>query len=134
MLIVNEWQVNQPANQPVTKPAFETVTAEVREPENEKDWDSEMPNSDELITPLATSDEDNVPKGSKPKSVEFDVIDMSSPMLENGMKFADVYQFREAVREYNLKIGKDLSFVKNDKGKVIILCKDEHCNYRVYGS
>jgi hypothetical protein len=62
------------------------------------------------------------------------VIDMSSPVLENGMKFADVYQFREAVREYNLKIGKDLSFVKNDKDKVIIVCKDEHCNYRVYGS
>ena len=55
-------------------------------------------------------------------------------MLENGMKFADVYQFREAVREYNLKIRKDLSFVKNDKDKVIIVCKDEHCNYRVYGS
>uniref|UniRef100_A0A2N9G9T6 SWIM-type domain-containing protein n=1 Tax=Fagus sylvatica TaxID=28930 RepID=A0A2N9G9T6_FAGSY len=124
---------SQPASQRVTEPA-ETVTAEVREPENEKDWDSEMPNSDELITPLATSDEDNVPKGPKPKSVEFDVIDMSSPMLENGMKFADVYQFREAVREYNLKIGKDLSFVKNDKDKVIIVCKDEHCNYRVYGS
>uniref|UniRef100_A0A2N9IN90 Transposase MuDR plant domain-containing protein n=1 Tax=Fagus sylvatica TaxID=28930 RepID=A0A2N9IN90_FAGSY len=124
---------SQPASQRVTEPA-ETVTAEVREPENEKDWDSEMPNSDELITPLATSDEDNVPKGPKPKSVEFDVIDMSSPVLENGMKFADVYQFREAVREYNLKIGKDLSFVKNDKDKVIIVCKDEHCNYRVYGS
>jgi predicted Rdx family selenoprotein len=90
-----------------------------------------MPNSDELISPLATSDEDI---GPKPKSVEFDVMDMSNPVLENGMKFADVYQFREAVREYNLKIGKDLSFVKNDKDKVIIVCKDEHCYYRVYGS
>ena len=64
-----------------------------------------MPNSDELITRLATSDEEKVPKGPKPKSVEFNVIDMSNPMLENGMKFANVYQFREAVREYNLKIG-----------------------------
>ena len=45
-----------------------------------------------------------------------------------------MYQFREAVREYNLKMGNDLSFVKNDKDKVIIVCKDEHCNYRVYGS
>ena len=45
------------------------------------------------------------------KSVEFDVIDMSSPVLENGMKFVDVYQFRKVVREYNLKIGKDLSFL-----------------------
>ena len=93
-----------------------------------------MLKNDELISPLATSDEEKVPKGPKPKSVEFDVIDMSNPVLENGMKFVDVYQFREAVREYNLKKGKDLSFVKNDKDKVIIVCKDKHCNYRVYGS
>ena len=62
-----------------------------------------MPNSVELISPLATSDEDI---GPKPKSVEFDVMDMSNSVLENGMKFADVYRFREAVREYNLKIGR----------------------------
>ena len=37
------------------------------------------------------------------------------------------------MRKYNLKIGKDLSFVKNDKDKVIIVCKDD-CNYGVYGS
>ena len=67
-----------------------------------------MPNSDELISSLATSDEE---KGPKPKSVKFDVMDMSNPVLENGMKFVDVYQFRKVVREYNLKIGKDLSFL-----------------------
>jgi hypothetical protein len=89
-----------------------------------------MANSDELISPKATTDEE---KGPKPKSVEFDMVDMSNPVLENGMKFGDVYQFREAVREYNLKKGKDLSFVKNEKDKVIIVCKDEHCNYKVYG-
>uniref|UniRef100_A0A2N9HBF3 SWIM-type domain-containing protein n=1 Tax=Fagus sylvatica TaxID=28930 RepID=A0A2N9HBF3_FAGSY len=106
---------SQPASQTVTEPASKTVTAQVREPEFKKDWDSEKPNSDELISPLATSDEE---KGPKPKSVEFHVMGMSNPVLENGMKFADVYQFREAMREYNLKIGKDLSFVKNDKDKI----------------
>uniref|UniRef100_A0A2N9J5M7 CCHC-type domain-containing protein n=1 Tax=Fagus sylvatica TaxID=28930 RepID=A0A2N9J5M7_FAGSY len=94
------------ASQPASQPACETASNQI--------WDSEMANSDELISFKATSDEEN---GLKPKSVEFDVMDMSNPVLENGMKFADVYQFREAVREYNLKIGKDLSFVKNDKDK-----------------
>jgi hypothetical protein len=119
---------SQPPSQPPCETPSETAS------QLEKDWNSEMPNSDELISPLATSDEERVPKAPKPRSVEFDVIDMSNPVLENGMKFSDVYQFREAVREYNLKIGKDLSFVKNDKDKVIIVCKDEHCSYRVYGS
>uniref|UniRef100_A0A2N9EU15 CCHC-type domain-containing protein n=1 Tax=Fagus sylvatica TaxID=28930 RepID=A0A2N9EU15_FAGSY len=95
----------------------------------------ETPNQPPSQPPCETAnDEERVPKAPKPRSVEFDVIDMSNPVLENGMKFSDVYQFREAVREYNLKIGKDLSFVKNDKDKVIIVCKDEHCSYRVYGS
>uniref|UniRef100_A0A2N9GEU7 SWIM-type domain-containing protein n=1 Tax=Fagus sylvatica TaxID=28930 RepID=A0A2N9GEU7_FAGSY len=132
------------ASQPASQPTCETPSQPPSQPpcetpsetasQLEKDWNSEMPNSDELISPLAISDEERVPKAPKPRSVEFDVIDMSNPVLENGMKFSDVYQFREAVREYNLKIGKDLSFVKNDKDKVIIVCKDEHCSYRVYGS
>jgi hypothetical protein len=79
---------SQPANQTVTEPASETVTEQVREPEFEKDWDSEIANSDELISPKATTNEE---KGQKPKSVEFDVMDMSNPVLENGMKFTDVY-------------------------------------------
>ena len=89
-----------------------------------------MANSNELISPKATTDEEN---GPKPKSVEFDVVDMSNLVLENGVKFADVYQFRKAMRDYNLKKMKDLSFVKNEKDKVIIVCKDEQCNYKVYG-
>ena len=47
-----------------------------------------MTNIDELISPKATTDEE---KGPKPKSMEFDVMDMSNLVLENGMEFADVY-------------------------------------------
>ena len=91
-----------------------------------------------MISPKATTNEEKDPK---PKIVEFDMVDMSNPavdmsnpVLENGMKFANVYQFKEVVTEYNLKKENDLLFVKNGKDKVIIVCKDEHCNYSVYDS
>uniref|UniRef100_A0A2N9HPZ0 Uncharacterized protein n=1 Tax=Fagus sylvatica TaxID=28930 RepID=A0A2N9HPZ0_FAGSY len=101
---------------------------EVEDEDSEMDlWDGLLSGDEDLLDtaiaaysqgmasqPATTTNEE---RGPKPKSVEFDVVDMSNPVLENGMKFADVYQFREAVREYNLKIGKDLSFVKNDKDK-----------------
>jgi hypothetical protein len=38
-----------------------------------------MANSDELISPKATIDEE---MGPKPNSVKFDVVDMSNPVLE----------------------------------------------------
>ncbi len=47
-----------------------------------------MANSDELISLKATTDEE---KGPKPKSVEFNVVDISNPVLENGIMFADMY-------------------------------------------
>jgi hypothetical protein len=73
----SQGMTSQPTSQPASQPACETAS------QLEKDWDFEMPKSDELISPLATSDEKKVPKGPKPKSVEFDVIDMSNPVLEN---------------------------------------------------
>uniref|UniRef100_A0A2N9H1Q0 MULE transposase domain-containing protein n=1 Tax=Fagus sylvatica TaxID=28930 RepID=A0A2N9H1Q0_FAGSY len=88
-------------------------------------WDDLLSGDEDLLdTAVATTDEE---KGPKPKSVEFDMVDMSNPVLENGMKFADVYQFKETVREYNLKKGKDLSFVKNGKDKLQGLVLKKRC-------
>ena len=46
---------SQPASQPACETANETAS------QLEKDWDSEIPNSDELISPLATCDEEKNP-------------------------------------------------------------------------
>ena len=45
---------------------------------------------------MMSSDEE---KGPNLKSVEFDEVDMINPVLKNGMKFVDVYVFKEVVRE-----------------------------------
>jgi hypothetical protein len=80
------------------------------------------------------SDED---VSSLPKCVTrcrtFQAIDLINPNFENGQRFPDVYTFREAIRQYNVLRGKDIIFKKNDKDRVCIVCKDSHCEYRVYG-
>uniref|UniRef100_A0A2N9FNG2 SWIM-type domain-containing protein n=1 Tax=Fagus sylvatica TaxID=28930 RepID=A0A2N9FNG2_FAGSY len=69
---------------------------EVEDEDSELDlWDGLLSGDEDLLD-AATTDEE---KGPKPKSVEFDVMDMSNSMSKNGMKFADVYQFKEVVRD-----------------------------------
>jgi hypothetical protein len=49
------------------------------------------------------------------------------------MKFPDIKMFREAVRVYNLKKGKDILFKKNETSRCVAVCRDNRCKYRVYG-
>jgi hypothetical protein len=49
------------------------------------------------------------------------------------MKFSSIQLFREVVREYNVKRGKDIKFEKNKKAKCVAVCMDPSCDYRMYG-
>jgi 3-deoxy-D-manno-octulosonate 8-phosphate phosphatase KdsC-like HAD superfamily phosphatase len=40
--------------------------------------------------------------------------------------------FREAVKEFNVRRGKNIRFLKNERRKCIVVCKDPKCYYRVY--
>jgi len=51
------------------------------------------------------------------------------------VKFSNIQMFREAVKEFNLKRGKDITFFflkKNERIKCIAVYKDPKCGYRVY--
>jgi hypothetical protein len=41
--------------------------------------------------------------------------------------------FREAVKMYNVRRGKDIRFKINERRKCIVVCRDPKCHYRVYG-
>jgi hypothetical protein len=58
---------------------------------------------------------------------------MGNPILVLGNTFHDAVEFRKAVRQCNILRGKDLKFKKNEKKRIIIVCKDERCRHRVYG-
>jgi hypothetical protein len=65
--------------------------------------------------------------------VEFQEIDIGNPELKLKMKFSSIQLFREAVKQYNVRRGKDINFVKNERVKCVAVCRDPSCEYRVYG-
>jgi hypothetical protein len=58
---------------------------------------------------------------------------MYNPQLNNGLTFLSIKVFREAIRENNLRNGKDIRFTKNYLAKCIVVCRDPDCRYWVYG-
>jgi hypothetical protein len=49
------------------------------------------------------------------------------------MKFSSIQLFREAVKQYTVRRGNDIKFVKNERAKCVAICRDPSCQYRVCG-
>lgn len=94
------------------------------------DINSECGRSDILVSPVPSDEDDGVT--SFPNDHDFHAVDLQDPHLKLKMKFTSIQVFREAVREYNLKRGKDIRFKKNERRKCIVVCRDDKCGYRVY--
>lgn len=69
----SQGKASQPASETITEPVRELVREPVRDQIVVKDWDSNLSNSDELLSPRATTDEERDPN---PRSIEFNVVDI----------------------------------------------------------
>ncbi|XP_062170546.1 uncharacterized protein LOC133876254 [Alnus glutinosa] len=96
---------------------------------DDDDNNSDMARSDILVSPVASDEE---VENSESRGSEFHAVDREDPSLEVKMRFPDIQTFREVVRVFNLKRGKDITFKKNERKKCIVVCKEPKCNYRVY--
>ncbi|GFZ00476.1 hypothetical protein Acr_14g0001110 [Actinidia rufa] len=56
------------------------------------------------------------------------VIDMGKLQLKVGMLFASATEFKQALREYAIQQGKDITFVKNETTRVRAICTNRGCN------
>jgi hypothetical protein len=93
--------------------------------------DSDIGRSDILLSPTVSEDKDG--GISSHHGVEFQEIDLGNPELKLKMKFSIIQLFREAVKQYNVRKGKDIKFAKNERAKCVAICRDPSCQYRVYG-
>jgi len=66
-----------------------------------------MGRSDILCSPVISDEDGQI--SSVPCS-EFNAVDLVDPVLELEVKFSNIQMFREAVKEFNLKRGKDITF------------------------
>jgi hypothetical protein len=90
--------------------------------------------SDELGSP-SESGEDSArhPRRDVTWRVPFDLTDINNPTLVIRNTFHNASEFRKAVKQYNIIRGKDLRFKKNELKRIVVVCKDSRCKYRVYG-
>ena len=58
---------------------------------------------------------------------------MSSPKLKLGMVFSDHRELTEVVKEYNIKLGKEVKFPKNESAKLMDVCCKKGCPWYLYG-
>jgi len=83
------------------------------------------------------SGEEDEPDSSKrpcvAKRVPFTKSDYEKPTLQPGNTFDSVYDFKKASKHANILKGKDLVYEKNSRSKVIAVCGDKNCKYKVYG-
>jgi hypothetical protein len=70
--------------------------------------DSNIGRSDILLSPTVNKDEDG--GISSHHGVKFQEIDLGNPELKLKMKFSSIQLFREAVKQYNVRRGKDIKF------------------------
>jgi hypothetical protein len=102
---------------------------------DDDDANLDMARSDILVSPSISDEENEVESLATcvTRRTEFQQIDMYNPQLSNGLTFPSIKVFRKAIRENNLKSGKDIRFKKNYQAKCIVVCRDPSRRYRVYG-
>lgn len=101
----------------------------------EDEYSSDMARSDILISPIPSDEDDELrsKRSDVTKRVQFCKSDLQNPVLQVGNLFNDANEFRKVVKQANIVKGKDLIFKKNERTRVVAVCKDINCNYRVYG-
>ncbi|GAA0151468.1 hypothetical protein LIER_10181 [Lithospermum erythrorhizon] len=61
-------------------------------------------------------------------------IHLDNPILLPNMVFGSAAEFRELIRSYSVKTKKGLRFVKNDRWRQQVKCRDEDCRFSVWCS
>ncbi|CAL8120873.1 unnamed protein product [Prunus armeniaca] len=86
---------------------------------------------DELRSAHSDEDDEIVARVKKFKHYNHET-DKQNPVFDTGMIFSDCKVFREAVREYCLLSGKEVTFTRNEKYKLKAVCKAVSCPWQIY--
>ncbi|XP_061354298.1 uncharacterized protein LOC133298925 [Gastrolobium bilobum] len=86
-------------------------------------------NSEELKTPPSSGDEE-VERDVFPKFNEDNSFD--HVQLELGMEFVSLEHFKHGVKDYNISLGRQFTWIKNDKVRARAKCSNEDCEWMIY--
>jgi hypothetical protein len=100
--------------------------------DNDDDYDNSELGRSDILESLVPSDKECETPSTTP-TVDFHAVDLQDPAITIGMKFPHIQMFREAIKVYNVKKGKDIKFKRSERMKCVCVCRDAKCKYRVYG-
>ena len=105
------------------------------EEREENDSSRDMYGSDKLESPHVNGDESRVHSSHKDvtKRIHFNHTSMNNSTLIIGNTIHNAVEFIKVVRQYIITREKDLRFKRNENKRVVIVCKDQRCKYRIYG-
>ena len=95
---------------------------------NEVEVEIDGYHSEELKTPISSDDEDVddvYPQYSQSSGV-------GELKLELRMEFGTLDEFKSTLREYNIFMGREFKWKKNDKQRARAKCKKASCDWEIY--
>ncbi|KAG5531079.1 hypothetical protein RHGRI_025890 [Rhododendron griersonianum] len=95
------------------------------------DGDEDVVSDDELKSNDSNSDGEGGTDNGVKHTVFNENTDMVNPIFEVGMEFKTHAVFRDAVKEYAVKWGKEIKFLKSDRRQIRAKCKDG-CPWDIY--
>ncbi|KAK9951610.1 hypothetical protein M0R45_007048 [Rubus argutus] len=60
--------------------------------------------------------------------------DMKNPVFVKGMKFATIQVLRDALRERAIQDGWEYTYIKNDRSRLRVICKENDCPFELFAS
>jgi hypothetical protein len=89
--------------------------------------------SEELGEPISSSDEEN--ESVRVIYPQFNAeAEFGEVRLAVEMEFATLAEFKKAVKDYNIHIGRQVKWIKNDKVRARAKCVFEHCKWEIFCS
>ncbi|RYR35698.1 hypothetical protein Ahy_A10g050825 [Arachis hypogaea] len=129
-LVFNKYANASSGQRIVPEKEDEAPRVEVPNP-NREDGDSEPEmyqyESEELCSPPATDDEEEPVFPQHNPNTPYGKI-----TLKLNMEFETMEQFKAAVQKYNIQIGRQVFYLRNEKKKCRVICYDPDCPWLCY--
>ncbi|KAG8363744.1 hypothetical protein BUALT_Bualt19G0054100 [Buddleja alternifolia] len=102
----------------------------------QEDWYSDATEDDDLIS-LDESKNENEDRGEQRRRHAYfreGDWNMKGKTLLKGMKFQNFKVYREALRDYCVRMGVDIHFIRNEASRITARCKQSSCRWRIHAS
>ncbi|KAG8363569.1 hypothetical protein BUALT_Bualt19G0036100 [Buddleja alternifolia] len=102
----------------------------------QEEWYSDAAEDDDLISLDEFENEDRDRDEQKRRHAYFREGDwnMKGKTLLKGMKFQNFKVYREALKDYCVRMGVDLHFIRNEASRITARCKQSSCRWRIHAS